>query len=770
MKQNLKRLKVFFVKYPQIWVFGLLILFRFWPMFFQAKTLVFGDNYSLMVPGKIFTADWLKQGILPLWNPYLLSGMPWVSDINQSVLYFSSFLFVVFKASTALNLAIILHLLISYWGMYLLVKTRIKQKYLIILAAVLWTFSTQVSGSINNLSTIQSIVWLPWIVLIGTKIRVNLLSKLLFAVLITLQFLGGYPQHVIYSILATVLFSIYAYKGKFKFWIWFKDWFITALVTFFVSAIAWLPFAQMLLTSTRMIQSGEQALVGSLSPIMLAKLFLPYAFDKATAGIKWGPVWSGQTNLLFYLSWLPLLILVVSLFDKKLRKKFKFYWIYTLISLIFSMGKYLPGFTLVQKLIPLFKVGRYPSMILFTTTLILVLWVAEVFESIKLKKKVLSIFSKLSIFILGMSLILLIVANFGFSSTWTNLDNLIGHKLSSSQFHTLERDQLILQMISQNLVIAAALFSLSVLAYQANKKCLLVLIISFDLIYATQAMFFFAPNKIYDYSNPVIKELSKQTNLDFKQYRLLTRNSNKPYTDYGIYWESMLIRHPFSDSFISEQELKEYQVLQQIRDGLTPDWNAVWQTPTIHGYTTLLPQDYASIWQTSDTARINFVDFIELDHPQLKNWSAGYYLVDSWFEVKEDLSQLEQIGQYDKWTLYKLPALSKYRYENDQQVEIINFEENPNQIKLTFNNQDAYKFLINAERYDPGWQVWLNGQPVEIENHDGMRKIPIQDGYNQLLIKYQPRAFYYAAGISLLAVIVFALLSKKELSSLNLKR
>ena len=82
---NLKKLLK--TKQFQFWIFFLFfIIIRFYPFLF-GKTLVFGDNYSLMVPGKIFTAQWLKQGVLPLWNPHIFSGLPWIADINQSVLY-----------------------------------------------------------------------------------------------------------------------------------------------------------------------------------------------------------------------------------------------------------------------------------------------------------------------------------------------------------------------------------------------------------------------------------------------------------------------------------------------------------------------------------------------------------------------------------------------------------------------------------------------------------------------------------------------------------
>ena len=68
------------------------------------------------------------------------------------------------------------------------------------LAAVMWVFSTQVTGSLNNLSTIQSITWFPWVGYAGMMINKQKWAVLGFSILVTVMFLGGYPQHVILAI------------------------------------------------------------------------------------------------------------------------------------------------------------------------------------------------------------------------------------------------------------------------------------------------------------------------------------------------------------------------------------------------------------------------------------------------------------------------------------------------------------------------------------------------------------------------------------------
>jgi hypothetical protein len=764
------------------------ILLRFYPLLFAGKTLIFGDNFSLMVPGKLFTASWLKRGVLPLWNPTILGGIPWIGDVNQSIFYPTTLLFTLLHPAQALNWSIIIHAIITYIGMYLVAKTWIKStvkpqtktknwRISATSAALLWALSTQISDSINNLSTIQSLTWLPWVILFGLKIQKDLKYKFYFALAVTVQFAGGYPQHVVYSILGAVLLQVIAQhlkkKTPFTFWPWFKAWIIAAIISIGLSAFIWLPFITTLLQSTRMLQSTQQASIGSLHPLMLLKSIIPYLFDKPIAGYKWGPAWNGQPNVGIYLTWIGLGALVLGF--KKQHRQDRLFLMIVIFSLVFALGKYLPGFQLVQNYIPFFKIGRYPSMILIITNFILALWTGLKLASLNLnnKKKFLSAMALIT----SLCIIGAIVINFRFELLWQQIDALLGHKLSSSQFHTMARDQVIARAVINNLLVASTLTVISAYFYFINKKTLFVLILTVEMIYATQALFFFAPSQIYDQRQLgfVAKNLqSHQGN----QFRWLTRNSNQPYTDYGSYWEALVVRAPFSDSFVDQAELKSYQHACQLRTGLTPDWNMPLGINMVHGYTTLLPKNYAQLWQDSgdsQEARINFIDFIELDKERdqrlLRDWAVKYYLVDNWFEINESLDKYQKIAGEDRWTLYQLPALARFRYPDQTAV---NFgaqnqfvSETPNKIELSINNARNYSHLIIADRYDQNWQAHINGVRKQVKNWQQMRLIPLEPGKNHIVLSYRPTYFYLGlalSGLTALALVVGGLITQAQSS------
>lgn len=741
---------------------ALCALIQFWPFFF-GKTLVFGDNYSLMVPGKLFTARWIKQGVVPLWNPYIFSGLPWIQDVNQSVLYPSTLLFVLLSPAVALNATIVSHLILTGIGAWLLGRRWIRHHSLQLVPAVLWAFSTQVAGSIHNLSTIQSISWLPWLVWLGLLVPKKSAAKIGFALVVLVQFLGGYPQHVIYSIFAAVLVSlvdnwVVAWsqpKRWRRLWQWLLPWVMTAAVTLGISAVAWLPFAQQLLKSTRLEQSITQAQVGSLNPPMLLKAVLPYIFDKPTAGMKWGPAWNGQPNMVFYLSLLGVALVMVRLFKRRLPVIEQFFRLFVVLSLLFALGSYLPGFSLIQTLIPLFRVGRYPSMILMVTNLFLAIWVGIAISQVKLSK---SLFQKL--FKIVSALVVLLGIGFwlvqrNFATVWTQVDAALGSRLSTGAFHTLAKDQIIASVIGTNMLTVAVFLLLALFFWRMKRYGLLVIVLALDLIVHTHGNFQFAPNASYDFNaDALVANLPRTGAVQAHQYRWLTRGSNRPYTDYGAYWEAMIVRQPFSDSFVDQQELRDFSKLTHLRDGLVPDWNQVAGARVVHGYTTLVPQDYAKIWQQPDSpTRINFLDEIDPNAPTLQQWATKYYLVDTAYAIQEDLSSLPLVQTVDQWQVRELPgALPRFRSADGTDVTIESITENPNMITLSVTAAAANEFII-ADRFDADWRAKVNGENVPVTDYEGMRSIPLQAGSNSISLWYSPTLFYVSLFVSLVSVL-----------------
>lgn len=727
-----------------------LTLLRFFPLL-QDKTLFFGDNYSLMIPGKLFTAYWIREGLLPLWNPTLFAGLSWIGDINQSIFYPTTLLFTWLNPAVALNITVIAHIFISALGMYLLAKFWTKSTWASAFAALIWAFSPQLTGSINNLSTLQSMTWAPWILWAGVLLPVKPWAKFALIIAGVLQVGGGYPQHVMYSFILGFVLMLWYHRnsfsniqGAFRLGL---QWLLPTIAILGITTIIWWPFLETLKHSTRVTQSDVQSQLGSLHPAEILKIIHPYIFDHPAQGIKWGPTWNKAPNVFLYITWFGLFMIGWSFLKKRIPDDI-FFAALCLVTLFIALGSYIPGFEILQNVIPLLKITRGPSIVLMIPALILPLWVA-------LSWRRLSISRELHTRILGIKTVIALgaisawtITQIAFPSLWSQVNQLTGNRLALSAFHTEARDRVLVENASSTLAVTALLACIALVLWRYKKYSLLVIVLGLDMIINTQGVLFFAPSSVYPDWKLIQREHAFVEFLPTVERRFLTRNYNDPYTDFGAYWEALSVRQPLTDSYVDEKELEEFNHLERLRLTYTPDWNMPAGLPVINGFTTLLPQDVSERWNAAGSNSINNLDTIKLDNPLLAQWAVGYYLVDPFYPQISEIPY-QSISKSKYWEIYKLPALSRFRYGNNEAIEIKTYEETPNFFLLEYNNPTNNQELIIADRYDNNWRAQVNEQDVEIKNYQGMRKIPSSSGENKVVFSYKPSAWRFGLFITL---------------------
>ncbi len=805
----------------QRWMMAILVaiaflLLRFWPLL-TGQTLLFGDNYSLMIPGKLFIAEWLRQGVVPLWNPYALGGLSLVGDVNQSLWYPSTWLFVWFSPATALNVVVLSHQLIAFVGMFGLswywlqiMKQQdssrfagaiqsIKQSHqksqpvahtsdtihfwLACLAGVLWMFSPQVSGAINNLATMQSIVWLPAIMWAGMWLqtaqtwRQSWLRIGVVAGLLTVQLAGGYPQHVLFSGVAAVGISLVG-RSKRELWLFLVRWGLVVLLLFGFSALWWLPFRHTLADSTRTLQSSAQAGAGSLHPADLLKIVAPYFFDNPVLGMKWGPQWNSMPNVSLYVGWLPLVMLGSLLLLRRYTRLDLWFAVAVAGTILFAFGDRLPLLRLLQEISSIFRFSRGPSTILMVTTVALILWIIsrlQLFQllvagqdtqQLKPQSRIVRLCSRVLNWLINRASYIWVGVSISMASLfiviwqnpswwWQILLSLSHGAIAASPFHTQAKDQVIGMSIAGNLAVNAGLLWLGWQVLKRKRWSLLVAVLGAELLINTHGLFFFAPAQVYPTAQQLRNGDAFQLLVDIPPTdRVLVRNYNAPYTDFGAYWEALAVRPPFSDSYIDAHEMREYQQLQRLAKGLTPAWNVPVGVQSLTGYTTLLPVALDQAFGNEQQVAINNLPPIPLTHPGLSEWGVGYYLVDTAFQVTEDLTQLQLLDQKSNWQLYAFPTQSgRFQWLDGSRAVVTQLRETPNHIWFELSVPASQSALVIADRYDSGWVARINGEVTGIEDLAGRRKIQVNGGQQQVELLYQPASVRLGVLISTISLV-----------------
>jgi len=124
-----------------------------------------GDNTIQNFPLRALTGEVVRQGHLPLWNPFVWSGSPLLGGLNAGSAYPLTAAFVVLPPVAAF----IVNLLAVYWaaglGLYLLLRQFGLRPLAGLLAALTYAFAGAMSGQIVHLGLVQGLGWLPLLVL-----------------------------------------------------------------------------------------------------------------------------------------------------------------------------------------------------------------------------------------------------------------------------------------------------------------------------------------------------------------------------------------------------------------------------------------------------------------------------------------------------------------------------------------------------------------------------------------------------------------------------
>jgi hypothetical protein len=77
------------------------------------------DGLLQNVPYRVAAAEIVKSGYLPLWNPYIFSGMPLLASAQVGILFPLNWFYLVFSAATATNLMVISSYMVAALGAFL---------------------------------------------------------------------------------------------------------------------------------------------------------------------------------------------------------------------------------------------------------------------------------------------------------------------------------------------------------------------------------------------------------------------------------------------------------------------------------------------------------------------------------------------------------------------------------------------------------------------------------------------------------------------------
>ena len=749
------------------------------------------DLVFQMYPWQHFIRDGLLNGFIPLWNPYSLTGLPFLAN-DQSSIFEISKLF-----------SYLLHLPVKSWSLF----SGIFQLFLAGFFTYLFSRNLKISKTGSAASSlifmfsgplivwlgyplVGVIIWLPFLLLGIDKIicQPRKLWVGLFALAIAFQFFGGNPEISWFILCLAVFYAFFRlsqlkpYRQKYKI-ILSRTKFLTiaTILGFTIALVQLAPTIEFLKQSEAMaVGRGGAAGVNffqiagqewngwhNLKDIKhslenFTILVYPDFFGNPVLKQYWGSLNYNESAI--YIGIIPLIFIFFALFGalfKKINKRKEIYFWGTTAFVCCGAFISLPIFRLINYL-PVFNVtaiGRLRFIFVFSLAILAGYGIDYFFRNKtphQLRKKM-AVFNA---FYLGLvSLIFLAV--------WI-------WRKSASQFVTLEiwlveKKLLLALFISVNIIFWLFLSSsLSSVKKRLVGKTLLILLITAELCFYGYSYHPAIPHDFVYPKTPAIEFL--QENLGW--HRVTS------------YKES----------------------LENFSSSLLPNGSVAWNIQDIRGYEIIKVNRYETFERhfggTDDRFVYKFFDQRIFNLLGIKYFAQGKDDPENEKLVLEKNLSLvytdQTINIYENeevlpraFTVFNIYPVDNHQQAIDvflskefqprktatietnaelltvfnnmnnsdlslQVADIVNYS--PNKIELKTNlKQDGYLVLTDA--YYPGWQAYVDDEEVEIYPTDiAFRGIFVPQGEHRIVFNYHPKSFFYSAGLSALALIIVLLL------------
>lgn len=737
------------------------------------KNAALTDVVSALYPWRTLAMDMMKNGQLPLWNPYSFSGTPLLANWQSAPFYPLNILLVLFGNLWGWTLLIVLQPLLSMIFMYLFLRQINLKYYSSIFGAIIFAFSGFMVTYLEYATSGQIFVWLPLILIFIEKFTIK--KKLIYFIPIPLiSFLiltAGFFQPALYALSFAYLYFLFRLFEIEKFSIT-KDNFKSILLGtalfllgITLSAVQLLPTFELLENS---IRDKDINIIGygfGLLPLQNIVTFIsPDFFGNPVTNNYWG--YMGYQETVGYFGVLPLIFLVISLFFRR-SSLVNFLALILISSLLLAFDN--PISRLVYSLNTPFISTGYASRILIITS-----FIAAVLAAIGLNK--LESGDKngdrisLRVTVIFAAVILGILLTLGLLTSSQHILILDGELLSN------------LKVSFKNTLIPLGFVCLSLVGLKLikDKKILvtfLIFITTLDLLRFSMKFTPFSPVRLNFPQTPVINYLEANVGNyrverlkgeimspnTWTPYRLMSPSGYDPlFSKQYAYFCNLYSSNNLSDNLSRYCELgaadsplvdlvgvKYLLVIKRDNNG-SPDRNSL--LPLLK----LENQKYRQVFEDKTTVVLENTQVM----PRVSIFNQ--YQVEG--DYKKAVALLQGGFDYNKVViLNKQPDLTIPSSSSPNVVEINHYSSN----ELTINTDTSENgILVLSDSYYPGWKVEVNGKPETILLADGIyRAVAVPKGKSVVNFKYEPDSFKYGiiiSGASLAFLMGLLIYSRKQ--------
>jgi len=373
---------------------ALIVAAFFWPLLLAGEWIPRGggDLVSFLWPLYRFAARSLRAGDIPLWNPYLYSGAPFVADNQSSVFYpINLLVFLLYgePSYAVMELLVVFHIWLAGANMFALGRGLGLHPSAALLGGVAFSLSDVFVTHIGNLNLNATAAWLPLFLLLSHRAltRGSLGRAAGAGVVLAVAALAGHGQMLLFLALILVIYLLYrlAADSRYSWRIRLRTLGLAALIVsvgIAGAALALLPAYEMTAHTVRRHLPYAEATRHSLHPQALIGLLAPGFYGRGLSDFwgSWKRVEVGYAGVLTLVLaavgagvWLRNLIISRRAPDATRISPEKlgdaafpagFFVLLLPLALFLAMGQFTPLYGLLYRHVPTFDQIRIPARLI----------------------------------------------------------------------------------------------------------------------------------------------------------------------------------------------------------------------------------------------------------------------------------------------------------------------------------------------------------------------------------------------------------------------
>ena len=319
-------------------------------------------GYFLALRNFTFYAD----SSLPLWNPYVMCGVPLVAEIQSGIFYPPNLVFHFLPLGMAVNITLFIHLYLLALSTYFFGRQLNISRPGAVIAAAVFCFCSPVILRLfaGHHTDLYTIAWIPAVFLVVHRIgqSAELKRFIYLGLILCLQFLAGHPQYQLYTIFFSWLYLLFITRhllrrDKIRSWLLNNaGFFLSICIAGLIALPQIVPVFEMLSLSPRKTLDVGDVAWFSLPFQNLLTLLTPRIFGDGVKLPYWGlyNLW----EMCAYSGTIALLFAAAAVRNLRKSSHVIYFLFLALFSLIMALGDNTPLLKVLYYVLPGFKMFR----------------------------------------------------------------------------------------------------------------------------------------------------------------------------------------------------------------------------------------------------------------------------------------------------------------------------------------------------------------------------------------------------------------------------